>query len=390
MPRPQLQSIPERLDASPRFTGRGVVIALVDSGFYPHPDLMRPRRRIKAYADATIDEALDDDFFTPRAASWHGTMTACTAAGNGYVSGGRYRGLASDAEVVLIKAATTNGAVLGKHVAHAIRFPLRFPHLNIRIMNVSLASKASDPDKEDVEAAVAEVVAAGITVFAAAGNAPGRPPSAPASAPEAITVGGLDDKGERGGDPALWPSSYGTVRENLDKPDLVAPAIWVPAPMIPGTLVAREAQALFQLLSVLEELSVEQGFSETRQRATPDERDAPEGEDHFLDGRSVNNLLGAVSARVSRQKFISVDYQHVDGTSFASPIAASVAAQMLEANPKLTPAQIREGLLATAAPMPQYPKIQQGAGLIRPRHALMWSLTQREDTTAAEIEDALE
>src|SRR5262245_60778865 len=93
MSRPQLLSIPERLDASPRFTGRGVVICLVDSGFYPHPDLMRPRRRIKAYADATRDEAVADDFFTPRAASWHGTMTACTAAGNGYVSGGRYRGL---------------------------------------------------------------------------------------------------------------------------------------------------------------------------------------------------------------------------------------------------------------------------------------------------------
>ena len=54
MARPQLLSIPERLDANPRFTGRGVVIALVDSGFYPHPDLMRPKRRIKAYADATL------------------------------------------------------------------------------------------------------------------------------------------------------------------------------------------------------------------------------------------------------------------------------------------------------------------------------------------------
>ena len=125
MSRPQLLSIPERIDASPRFTGRGVTIALVDSGFYPHPDLMRPKRRIKAYADATREEAVADDFFTPRAASWHGTMTACTAAGNGYVSGGRYRGLAPDAEVVLVKAMSTEGRIKGKDVAHVVRFPRR-------------------------------------------------------------------------------------------------------------------------------------------------------------------------------------------------------------------------------------------------------------------------
>lgn len=375
MARPQLLSIPERLDANPRFTGRGVVIALVDSGFYPHPDLMRPKRRIKAYADATRDEAVADDFFTPRAASWHGTMTACTAAGNGYVSGGRYRGLASEAEVVLVKALSSEGKITGKNVAHAIRLPLRYPHLGIRVLNVSLAAPSSDPDLAEVEAAVAEVVAAGITVFAAAGNTPGRPSRPPASAPEAITVGGLDDKGEREGDASLWPSSYGTIREGLDKPDLVAPAIWVPAPMLPGTLVAREAVALFQLLSVLEELSVEQGFSEQKQRASHEERS------------SVNGLIDAVSARINRQKYIGVDYQHVDGTSFAAPIAASVAAQMLEANPSLTPAQIREGLLATAAPMPQYPKIQQGAGFIRPRQAVMWAQQKKQDKFVAVVEE---
>ncbi len=379
MARPQLLSLTERLDAYPRFTGRGVTIALVDSGFYPHPDLMRPKRRIKAYADATREEAVADEFFTPRAASWHGTMTACTAAGNGYISGGRYRALAPDAEVVLIKAMSTEGRIRGKDVAHAIRFPLRYPHLKIRVMNVSLSTPKDDPDQADVETAVEEIVAAGVTVFAAAGNMPGRAPRPPASSPLAITVGGLNDKGEREGeaDASLWPSSYGTIRDGLDKPDLVAPAIWVPAPMLPGTLVAREASTLFQLLSVLEELSVEQGFSEQKQRATREEI------------ASVNGLIQAVSARINRQKYISVDYQHVDGTSFAAPIAASVAAQMLEANPALTPAQIREGLLSTASPMTQYPKIQQGAGLLRPRQAVMWAQQQKKDdtTTPPAVED---
>lgn len=338
-------------------------MGFVDVGFYPHPDLMQPRRRIKAYADATRDDPVGGDFFTPQPFGWHGTMTACCAAGSGYVSGGRYRGLASESDVVLIKAGVDGGRVRGKHVAHAIRFPLRHPHLEIRILNVSLGVFPSDPDHADVEEAVREVVARGITVFAAAGNTAGAMPLAPGSATDAITVGGghVRGHGEHGED-EHWPSSHGSPRPGVHKPDLLAPSIWVPAPMLPGTLVAREAVALFQLLSVLEESSAEHGFSETRQTVTAEERE------------SVQGLLKAVAGRIERHKYISPDYQHVDGTSFASPITASVAAQMLEANPRLTPAEIREGLVSTAAPLKNVEKTVQGAGVLQPRLAVEWAL----------------
>lgn len=361
--RPLVYSLFERLEASFRYTGRGVCIGFVDSGFFPHADLVRPRRRVKAYADATRDTPVASDFFNPQVWSWHGTMTACCAAGNGWLSGGRYRGLASDADVVLIKAGIEDGQILGKNVAHAIRFPLRYPHLNIRVLNVSLGVSPGDPDIADVEAAVEEVVAAGIAVFAAAGNMPGRPPSGPGAAKSAITVGGGNDNNTPGTeDDTIWPSSYGSPKPGVQKPDLIAPAIWVPAPMLPGTLTAREAAPLFQLLSVLEELSTEYTFSETRQIATPDER------------ASVHALMEAVSARIARCKYISPDYQHVDGTSFASPITASVAAQMLEVDPTLTPADIREGLCHTARPLPKVDKALQGAGVVRPRAAVEWTL----------------
>ncbi len=368
MARPQILSIPERLQAHPKYAGRGVVIGIVDSGFYPHPDLMRPRRRVKVYADAARDTPVGTDFFTPQPWTWHGTMTACCCAGNGYVSGGRYRGLASEAEVVLVKASIDDGKILGKNVAHAIRFPLRYPQYGIRILNVSLGVRPGDPDAADVEAAVREVVAAGITVIAAAGNVPGKPPGAPGSAAEAITAGGADDKNTL--DDTLsghthWPSSYGTTKAGVKKPDLLAPAIWVPAPMLPGTLVAREAAPLFQLLSVLEEASAEYGFSETRQVATPEER------------ASVQSLIDAIAARIGRAKYISPDYQHVDGTSFASPIIASVAAQMLEASPKLGPAELREGLTSTAVPLEGVDAERQGAGVVRARRAVEWAIERR-------------
>lgn len=358
LPRPQVLSIPERLDANPDLMGRGVVMAFVDVGFYPHPDLMRPWKRIRAYADATRDVPIPEEFFTAHTWAWHGSMTASTAAGNGYISGGRYRGLASEAEVVLVKCGIEGGRAPGKHVAHAIRFPLRFPHLGVRVMNVSVGVSRRDPDHDEVERAVAEVVAAGITVFAAAGNVPGAPPIAPGSAKEAISVGGWNDKNTRAaGDDAPWPSSYGN-----GKPDLLAPAIWLPAPMLPGTLVAREAIALFNLLTVLEEASAEYHFSAERSTATPEERDA------------VDNLMESLARRIGQKKYISQDYQHVEGTSFASPIAASVAAQMLEADSTLTPALIREGLCASARPIRNVPKDVQGAGVLRPKLAVKWVL----------------
>jgi serine protease AprX len=361
--RPQIPSIPERLDAHMAVTGEGVVMCFVDVGFYPHPDMMRPDRRILAYADATRDVPDGNEFFTAQPFGWHGTMTACAAAGNGYRSGGSYRGIASGAALVLVKAGVNGGHVVGKHVAHAIRFPLRFPDLGIRIMNVSLGVDPDDRDFHDVERAVEEVAAAGVIVFAAAGNVPGKKVGAPGSSRAAITVGGVEDSFSPGAeDDQVWPSSYGTHHPGLQKPDLLAPSIWLPAPMLPGTLTAREAHPLFALLGVLEELSAEHGFSERNQLSTPEER------------VQIAELMRVVEARIQRQKYISTEYQHVDGTSFASPITASVAAQMLEVAPKLTAKDIREGLLSTAESLPNVPREVQGAGILKPRKAVDWAL----------------
>lgn len=352
--RPQVLSIPERIDADLDLKGRGVVIALVDSGFFPHPDLMRPHKRILAYVDAARREAVPDDFLTPHPSAWHGTMTACAAAGNGYLSGGRYRGLASEARVVLIKCLDEASAMRARHVAHAVRFPLRHPEAGVRIMNVSVGIDAGDPDVPDLLAALREVTKAGVAVFAAAGNREGEPPEPPASAPEAITVGGWDDGNTRDpGDDTRFPSNYGG-----GKPDLLAPAIWLPAPMLPGTLEAREAGAMFQIVSVLEELLERAEFSSKSLSAR--------------DRTSVEATLAAAAARVRHQKFISPDYQHVEGTSFAAPITASVAAQMLELDPTLTPALLREGLVATARPIEGVPGEAQGGGLLQPAAAVRW------------------
>src|SRR5687768_18506088 len=40
---------PLRMNADERFTGRGVTMAFLDSGFYAHDDLTKPENRIVAY-----------------------------------------------------------------------------------------------------------------------------------------------------------------------------------------------------------------------------------------------------------------------------------------------------------------------------------------------------
>ena len=67
---------------------------------------------------------------------------------------------------------------------------------------------------------------------------------------------------------------------------------------------------------------------------------------------------------------ISGHYKHVDGTSFAAPIVASVAAQMIEANPTLTPQAIRSILIRTARRLPHVAIDQQGWGVVSPADAV--------------------
>jgi serine protease AprX len=349
MPRPQIPSLVERLCPSTRYAGRGVCIAFVDSGFFPHSDLRLPRGRIRAYVDVTRDEPEPRELLERKAGSWHGTMTTCCAAGNGYMSGGRYRGLASDSDVVLIKSKEDGEDVRAAHIISALGVPLRHDGLGVRVMSVSLGVDPGDPESDAIHAAVEAAVRAGIVVVVAAGNVPDRAPSAPASAKLAITVGGWDDGGTiDGGDDKPWPSSHGN-----GKPDLLAPSAWVPAPMVPGTLEAREAHALYDLLGVLEEMS--------------------------LEPNAVNDeLLEQIASRIEKQKYIARDYQHVDGTSFAAPIVSSIIAQMLEANPKLGPADVREGLLHTARKLEGVPEEIQGAGLVQAAAAVQWAEARAE------------
>lgn len=350
---------PLRLHADPRFTGRGVTIAMVDVGFYPHPDLIQPTNRIRAWVDATAPDEPQALFFGPEEQpawpgwdarherQWHGTMTAVAATGNGHLSHGLYRGLASDADVVLVQVRNDHLGIRDEAIVRALQWLAgNAAALGLRVVNISLGGAArANLRRNPIDEAVAALVAQNVVVTAAAGNDGVRALNPPATAPAALTIGGIDDHNTFSDEEiSLWHSNYGAGIGGVPKPELVAPSIWVVAPVLPGSSVEQEALSLFARRHL----------------------GLPEAE-----------------ARIAAEKLITPYYQHVDGTSFAAPLVASTAACMLEANPRLTPALVREILLRTAHALPGVPQEQQGAGALEAGLAVSMALREQHESLAA-------
>jgi len=243
---------PLRLAGDVARTGRGVTIAFLDSGFYPHPDLTEPANRIIAYEDITKPGASLNADAEPHGWAWHGTQTCVVAAGNGHLADGVYRGLASEAQVVLVKV-SEQGRIAEENIARGIRWVIdNQQRYNIRVVSISLGGDADVPHKENiVDLAAEEAVRCGLVVVVAAGNsgnAEDHTPVPPANSPSVITVGGYNDHnhlGDRAVD--LYWSSFGPTADGIVKPEILAPAIWVAAPILPGSRFYEQAEALSQI-----------------------------------------------------------------------------------------------------------------------------------------------
>ena len=365
---------PLRVGADERFTGRGITIAFVDSGFYPHPDLTRPENRVLCYTSMTPGHDSEAAFSTPDQSSWHGTMTSVVAAGNGYLSGGRYRGVAPDANVVLVKVAGEHG-LHNADIQRGIEWVLEHREkYGIRVLNISCAGdEEASYLTDDLSRRAEDAVRAGIVVVCAAGNEGYRGGAGvlpPASTPAVITVGGLNDKNTlHAGDNEMYRSSYGPTVDGVQKPEVIAPSIFVAAPILPETQTAAEAELLARL-----KLSPDERLSEllAAQAGTCAELDA-------LCGAPAEIIRHAVESKLSDENIIARSYKHVDGTSFAAPIVSAVVAQMLEANPALTPQQVKRILMETAERLPNEPIERQGWGAVTPAHAVAYALSLRGD-----------
>jgi serine protease AprX len=363
---------PLRLNADERFTGRGVTIAFLDSGFYEHDDLTKPENRIVAYHSIFDVENDRTSLEKTDVASWHGMMTSVVAAGNGHVSEGFYRGIAPDAKVVLVKIGRT-GHIPDEDIQRGLEWVLdNRKKYGIRIVNISAGgdferSYLDSPLCQMVERATRE----GVIVVCAVGNAgmhPAHPVLPPAGAPSAISVGGLDDqnsldRAKRG----MYRSSYGPTIDGLQKPEIIAPGIWVAAPILPATPTAAGAE----LCSALD------GAADADLRAIIDSHAGVDKDFDEARDLPIPLLRQLITIKLREGNVISPHYKYVDGTSFASPIVASIAACMLQANPALTPQQVKRILIDTAERVPGIAVERQGWGVVVPRKAVEVALARR-------------
>jgi len=232
-------------------TGRGVTVAVLDSGLWEAPPLARDTRgkprvvaRYNAITNREEREVVDE--------SGHGTHLSSVIAHSGKVTRegadtGSFQGIAPDANLVVVKAFDINGHGDFLDITRGVQWVVdNREKYGIRILNLSFAAFPRWPYWLDpINQAVMRAWASGITVVAAAGNEGPDPMTvgSPGNLPYVITVGAVTDSwtpDDRDDDYIPDFSSRGPTPSAHLKPDLVAPGGHITGITRPGSTLEKE------------------------------------------------------------------------------------------------------------------------------------------------------
>ncbi len=295
--------------------GKGVTVAVVDSGIALHDDLLdeQGNPRILAQVDFTGGQSTIDDFYG------HGSHVAGAIGGNGARSAGKYLGIAPKVNLVDVKVTDDWGVGSTSDVVAGLQWIYdNKDTYNIRVANLSLNSTVAESyHNSPLNAALEILWFNGIVVVVSAGNNGASNSGVvypPANDPFLMAVGAVDtqDTLDISDDVVASFSAHGVTTDGFSKPDLV----------VPGS----------DIISLL---------------ASDDSNLALEHPDHKLSGAD-----GSFYFRMS-------------GTSMASAVAAGAVALLLEAEPDLTPDQVKYRLMVTAnTDWPGYDQSKAGAGYL--------------------------
>lgn len=282
------------------YDGSGVGVAVVDSGVMDsHPDLADAvRDNVKVVPFTNVAVSLSDTDVI--SLGGHGTHVAGIVAGNGSASSGQYHGAATGASLYGVSA----GTLISVHSAlEALEWVLdNHDQVSpaIRVVNNSWGSAGNGTynPNDALSQMIRALIADGLVVVWAAGNDGGNGNNATTSptcvepTPGNICVAAYDDNdsGTRSGSIAGF-SSRGADGNPATYPDLAAPGDSIVAACSPVMPIC--ATGVWDLW-----------------------------------------------------------YSNLSGTSMAAPHIAGIVAQMLQANPSLTPAQVEDILEDTATAVP--------------------------------------
>ncbi len=202
-------------------TGKGLTIALVDTGVFPHIDFGYPTR-IKYFLDL-VNQKTD-----PYDDNGHGTFCAGCAVGDGAASKGLLAGFAREADLIMIKAIAGTGSGNISDILRAFQWISDHAKAyNIKVVSMSAGIDVSNmnPQKDTLAEAAGVLWDQGITVVAGAGN--GGPKEgtiiSPGTSPKIITVGAADDR-TTPGKITLAPFSSRS-KPGGKKPDILSPGV---------------------------------------------------------------------------------------------------------------------------------------------------------------------
>lgn len=177
------------------YTGSGINVAIIDTGISPHLDFCSFQNRILEFVDFVNgkSDAYDDN--------GHGTFVAGALAGNGFLSGKKFCGVAPNSNLIICKTLDANGECNSLKILEAMQWVYdNRKKYNIKVVCMSFGSnplESGDPLMLGAES----LWNAGIVVVAAAGNSgpENRTIKSPGISGKIITVGALDD-GRKFGD----------------------------------------------------------------------------------------------------------------------------------------------------------------------------------------------
>ncbi|MGW4498313.1 S8 family serine peptidase [Micromonospora sp. NPDC004336] len=218
------------------YDGRGVTVAVLDSGYDPtHPDLAG---RVAAAADFTAEGGAAVDRFG------HGTHVAATIAGSGRAGRAGGRGVAPGARLLVGKVLDDSGSGDVSGIIAGMEWAVR---QGARVVNVSLGGPSygsTDPVSEAVDALTASSDA--LFVVSAGNSGPGpQTVGTPGIATAALTVGAVSEEGEL----ADFSSRGPRLDDGAVKPEITAPGVEIVAARAAGTSLGQVVDPSYTAMS---------------------------------------------------------------------------------------------------------------------------------------------